>query len=668
MRALAWCFPLTVGLLSVSAPALAAPFLDLSGRVALLDGVVPDGVRVRLGLDLDRDGTLNSFEVVEARVSADGSYAVTYTPETDPLKIDTKFAVFVLDLVADYEARGFEALLDDGPLPVIVRFEREGYSTIVKRFTTLTDLPSLDVVLAPLSPVACSAGDCMAPDGTVHVSGFPGGTGIARAYARRYDPLLDQAKFPGAFTDSADNLLISSGFTEVDLRDATGAHVSRLSAPVSVRFQTDATSWASLRDLTPDSSRIEVPMYSFDEARGDWVSEAAGELQAADGTAIDEADFASIQDGSYPAPVFVAFATSHFSTFNCDAPNRQRACVQGRLVTLEGEAVVGAPVSLQGVTYTGTAGTVYTGNDGYFASDLMKSEVSGEDADGNGKKGETFQARVSVNGAIGVFTGEPFDTPTTQGSIGRAKSCRPPSCDCLDLGDVTGDFELPRACEITVNVTYSGKGSSGSKGPFAKGDAIVNASVTGEISGGLSLPGDAALCGGAPCGGGTVDADGNTTFVVPLVGDAPSIQVRAQYSVTSGGDTHYYTGSARVTGCGRAVSSLEGSIDLLADHATLDDLGDYIATLGGGPTPPNPGSTLGDDLGFRQPAAPSCACRQAPASSTVTSGWSLAAAALGLAALTSRRRRLLPLRIPLRGKPGRASRTSTPAADRSRAR
>ena len=637
MKTLAWAFPLVAGFLSVSAPAFAAPFLDLTGRVALLDGVVPSGVRVRLGLDLDRDGTLNSFEVVEAKVSADGSYAVNYTPETDPLKIDPKFALFVANLVADYEARGFDALLDDGPLPVIVRFEREGYSTIVKRFTTLTDLPSLDIVLAPLTPVACAAGDCMAADGSVHVSGFPGGTGIERAYARRYDPLRDQSKFPGAFTDTNDNLLISSGFTEVDLRDASGAHVSRLSSAVSVRFLTDPTSWASLRDLQAASSRIEVPMYSFDEARGDWVSEAAGELQSEDGTAIDEADFASIRDGSYPDPVFVAFQTNHFSTFNCDAPNKRRGCVQGRLVTLEGEAVAGAPVSVQGVTYTGTAGTVYTGADGYFASDLMKSELASEDADGNGKKGETFTARVTVNGAIGVFVGEPFDTPETQGTIGRGKTCRPPNCDCLDLGDVQGDFELPRACEITVHVTFSGKGTS-SAGPFEKGDALVDASVTGEVSGGPMLPGDAALCGGSPCGGGKADADGKVTFVVPVVGDTPEIQVRTQFTVKADGDTHYYTGSLAVSGCGREQAALDGTLELKADHATLDDLGDFIASLGDGPSPTTPGGTLGDEIDRLQPEAPSCACRQAPARSAGTAGFGLAPLALGVVMLARRRR------------------------------
>jgi hypothetical protein len=627
MRKLAWALTVfTLGFVSKRADA--APLLDVSGRVALLDGAAPEGVGVTLGLDLDRDGTLNSFELVQAKVGADGSYAISYSP--DPLKVDLKFLQFVTKLVAEVDARGFDAVLDDGPLPVILRFEREGYGTIVKRFTTLSDLPRLDAVLAPLAAVACDAADCMAADGSVHITGFPGGTGIQRAYASRYDPLLDQSKFPGTFTDNQNNLLISSGFTQVDLRDASGNHVSNLSSPVSVRFQTDRTSWASLRDLSPGSGRIEVPMYSFDEARGEWVSEEHGELQGADGSSIDEADFSAIQDGSYPNPVYVSFQTSHFSTFNCDAPNNRRACVQGRLVTAKGEAVAGAQVSVEGVTYTGSAGSVLTGTDGYFATDLMKSEVAGEDADGNGKKGETFQARVTVSGAVGIFFGEPFDTPQQPGTIGGNKTCRAPSCDCVDIGDVVGNFELPRACEVTVHVSFSGTNLAGAEGPLTEGDALVGANVTGEVSGGPSLPLDDTLCGKNPCGSGNADADGATTFVVPVVGDSPQLQIKTNYTVTMDGAVHYYTGSVSIAGCSRKQAALKADVDLKTDHASLGDLGTFIASLGAAAATTKPSPTL------QKPSSPSCGCRLAPPAQ----GAPLSALALsvGLVGLTFVRR------------------------------
>jgi MYXO-CTERM domain-containing protein len=640
MRTIAWTISALISAwcVSVSSPANAAPFLDLTGRVALLDGVAPNGVRVTLGLDLDRDGRLNSFELANADVAADGSYAVSYSPDIGD--VDLKFAQFMVELIGEYEARGFEALLDDGPLPIVVRFELEGYSTIVKRFTTLTDLPSLDIVLTPLASVHCAADTCMAPDGSVRITGFPGGTGIARAYARAYEPSADQQRFPGTFTDSTNNLLISSGFTEVDLRSSSGDAVTALSSPVSLRFRTDQAAWSSLRDLSAGSGRIEVPMYSFDEARGAWISEQRGELQDADGAAIDESDFVSIIDGTYPDPVFVAFETSHFSTFNCDAPVKERACVQGRLVTLEGEAVVGVQVSIEGVTYTGTAGAVFTGADGFFASDLMKSELSGEDVDGNGRRGETFQARVTASGGVGVFVGETFDSPTEQGSIGAGKTCRAPDCPCIDLGDVEGEFELPRACELTVRVSFSGSNIAGGSGPLAKGDAVVNAKVTGEISGAPSLPLDDAICGDSACNHGNADEDGTTTFVVPVVGDAPIIQVNASLSLEEDGDLHYYSGSVNVTGCARDADALEGTLDVELDHASLGDFGDFIDSLGAGPAVPSgDGGLFGDpnELVPKYEPPKGCACDVGSNGGGAGSG--LLSALLVVIGLARRRRR-----------------------------
>jgi MYXO-CTERM domain-containing protein len=640
MRRIAFAGSILALATGVSATAGAEPLLDLSGRVALLDGVVPEGVRVTLGLDLDRDGKLNSFELVEAEVAADGSYAVSYSPDPDPFKVDPKFLQFVVELAADYEARGFDAVLDDGPLPIILRFEREGYSTIVKRFTTLSNLPSLDVVLSPLSAIGCVSDGCMSPDGSVRLSGFPGGTGIARAYARAYEPSSDKERFPGAFTDTQQNLLISSGFTEVDLRDANGDAVSAVSSPVSVRFQTNPDAWDKLRDLDADSGSIEVPMYSFDTTRGDWVSEPDGELQAEDGSTIPESDFSSIADGSYTDPVFVAFQTKHFSTFNCDAPVNERGCVQGRLVTLEGEAVVGVQVTVQGVTYTGTAGGVFTGADGYFASDLMKSETGSEDVDGNGRKGETFQAKVTASGAVGVFTSEPFDTPTAQGSIGGSSTCRAPDCDCVDIGDIEGDFELPRGCEITVNVTYSGNSLGGSAGPLAKGDAVVSAKVTGEISGGPALFLDEASCGDVPCNTGKADAKGKTTFVVPVVGDAPMLNVKADLTVSADGDVHYYTGSASVTGCGRDEDSVSAAVDLKLDHASLGDVGAFIDALGPGPSAS--GGTGGlfepPDLTPKYDAPKGCACRIGSDETPASGAFSLVVGLFGFAVARRRYR------------------------------
>src|SRR5690606_30760629 len=176
----------------------------------------------------------------------------------------------------------------------------------------------------------------------------------------------------------------------------------------------------------------------------EWVAEANGELQDADGSGIDEEEFESILDGSREEPVFIAFETDHFSIFNCDAPVTERACVKGRL-TLDGEGLAGVQVNVQGSSYVGSAGTVITGADGWFATDVMKSEQSNEDVDRDSRRGETFEAQVTANAAAGVFFGPTFATPSQQGSVGRGSvTCLPEDCDCLDLGDIETTFEVPR--------------------------------------------------------------------------------------------------------------------------------------------------------------------------------------------------------------------------------
>jgi MYXO-CTERM domain-containing protein len=618
--------PWVAGGLFVAGAAGAQPLLDLTGQVTMLDGVAPGGARATLGMDLDRDGTLNSFEQVEVDVAEDGSYSIAYTP--DPTKVDLEFLSFVASLLADYEARGFDAVLDDGPLPIVLKVEREGYSTIIKRFTTMSQTPTLDAVLAPLASIGCADGRCASSDGSVRLQDFPGGTGIERAYAAAYDPSRDTRYFPGAFTDVRSNLLISSGFAEINLHDSSGDKVTSVSSPVNVRFRADETSWPNLRDLRPSSGIVEVPMYSFDEDRADWVTEPDGRLETPGGDTIPEEDFASILDGSYPDPVFVSFDTRHFSTFNCDAPVNERGCVKGCLVTAEGEALGNLQVSANGVNYTGSAGGVITASDGCFASDVMRSELTDEDVDGDGRRGQTFQAQLVANGALGVFVGASFDTPSVRGTVGGSVSCRPTECDCIDLGEIEVTFEAPRACRVTVDVTYSGESLVGSGGPLASGDAVVGANIRGQLTGAFGGPGNAAVCGDEPCGASTASASGSATFVVAVIGDDPRIKLDASLSTKADGDYHYYEGSLTIPGCARGEEELSATVELELDHSSLGDLGDFISSLGPGPSgsggngsggsSPFGGTFNGDgDGGTEDPlGGPGCGCRIAPASSS----------------------------------------------------
>jgi hypothetical protein len=647
-----------LGALTFAGNGWAQEFLNVSGRVALLDGANAQGIQVVLGIDVDRDGDLNSFEIATATVGSNGRYTLRYQP--DPTDVDFEFITTVAGLVADYQARGFESLLDDGPLPVLLRIEREGYSTVVKRFTTLNDAPTLDVLLEPLAQIQCSEDGCMSTDGQVQIEGFPGGTGIARAFARAHDPKQNGALFPGTFSDDANNLLISSGFTEVDLRNEDGEKIHQLSSPVSVRFEAQPSSWASLRDLDPDSDQIEVPMYSFDEGSGEWVPEEAGVLQDASGGTIPESDFASIQAGDYGGQVFIAFETSHFSTFNCDAPVTERACVKGRIL-VNGTATAGVRVSVNGVSYTGTAGSVITGADGSFATDLMKSEASNEDVDGNGTRGETFTAQLSASATLGVYVGTVFDTPAVQGSIGTyTSSCEPAACSCVDLGDIDATFEPARPCQVTVQATYAGQNIIGAEGPIGEGEVIVNAKMSGSLSGQLAPLLDPTACADVPCGSARTNANGVATFIVPVVGADPHIELQASYEVEADGAMHYYSGSLTVAGCGIGISAVgqivnppagdagsadaaipdaggaEGAIVVETNHAELSGLGDFIAALGAGPAVPgNGGPNIPNPIDDVEIEQPKCGCTTGPRR---TSPLAVLLALAAVSATTLRRR------------------------------
>jgi uncharacterized protein (TIGR03382 family) len=629
--------------ITIGGAAGAQALFDVSGQIRLADGLSPRGTRISLQVDLDRDGEFASYETVSATAGGDGTYTVSY--ELDPLDVDLEFITYVSQVVADYDARGFDSLLDEGPLPGVLTFEREGYSTTVRRFSTNFASPSLDALLAPLQEVQCSASGCQAANGSVMISGFPGGTGIDRGYAQAYDPSLDTPRFPGNFADSDDNLLVSSGFAEIDFRDENGNRVESFSSPLSVRFEAKPDSWSTFVDLEPGTGRIEVPMYSFDDDTAQWVAEQDGELQGRDGTALDEELLPSIVEGDYAGTVFVAFDTAHFSTWNCDRPVQTRTCVKGRIVDESGTPLPGIQVDVQGVSYTGTNGTITTGADGWFATDVMKSEGPDEDVDNNGTVGETFTARVTAGGGAGVFVGAPFDTSTLQRSAsGRGvPNCQPSSCDCPTLGDVTTTFEPPRLCEVTVSAEFSGTHIIGDGGPLAAGDAVMDASVRGEITGGVSAPSaaTAGICADEQCDSGTSDETGGVTFMVPVIGDAPRIRLQADYETSEDGELHYYSGSATIDGCAPGESSVAEPVALSLDHSSLAGLASFIQALGAGPSPSSTGDDDDDggDYGLTDPTEDYEGCGCSAAGRTVPGGFWATLAAAGMLALGRRRRR-----------------------------
>jgi len=212
----------------------------------------------------------------------------------------------------------------------------------------------------------------------------------------------------------------------------------------------------------------------------------------------------------------------------------------------------------------------------------------------------------------------------------------------LDLGELVVEFEQPRMCEISISSVFSGAHTAGRGGPLVKGDAVVGASVRGQLAGGVQLPqaAVAALCEGSPCSPAVVPNDGIVTFVVPVVGEAPEIQVDASFSLKAEGSLHYYSGSIVVPGCTGSETSLPTTSLVCLDHAALGDLSGFIEALGDGPKLPvvNPGSS--DPLAPpNDPLGGGCGCRQAGGHGAGGATQTLAGALLLAFGMLARRRK-----------------------------
>jgi MYXO-CTERM domain-containing protein len=221
-----------------------------------------------------------------------------------------------------------------------------------------------------------------------------------------------------------------------------------------------------------------------------------------------------------------------------------------------------------------------------------------------------------------------------QGSVGAPTrpGCKPDACDCVDLGDIEVEFEEPRLCDITLNATFSGVDVVGGEGPLVKGDAVAGASVRASLTGGAQIPqaGVAAVCSGQACTPGPVPESGKLSFSVPVIGDAPKIQLDASWSSNEGGKYHYYSGSLVVDACTRDQTAIEATAELELDHSELSGFGEFIASLGDAVKTPS--GSDGTNAGkSKNPLAPGgCGCRAAGGASSGHAVGLLALLGLGL--------------------------------------
>jgi MYXO-CTERM domain-containing protein len=191
------------------------------------------------------------------------------------------------------------------------------------------------------------------------------------------------------------------------------------------------------------------------------------------------------------------------------------------------------------------------------------------------------------------------------------------------------ELEQPRLCRVSVNVTFSGDHATGDGGPLAPGLSVAQAKVRAEIAGSIPMPVAAAVteCAGQSCNSQTTDAAGMASFSVPVVGDAPRIEINANLAAEHEGALHYYTGSTTIDGCTRTQDAIAAPVSLDLTHAELNGLQGFIAALGDAPRSGTTDSQFGSGPG-------GCMCRSAPGSKPHTT--LIAALLLGLGWLRRR--------------------------------
>lgn len=263
--------------------------LAISGQVNLSNGTAANGAVLRIYAPDD-----SLLATTEA--GANGRYNITVNA------VDRYRIVAYLTQTGLPNATGAVFVLNDGS------------TQLQASVLTLPDLTQTVTVL--------KNGTAISPSGDVTISGFP--DTVEQVFAQPYDPDLSSDLFPGDFIDEDDDVLNSAGFIWLSALDEDGNPVTEFNPAVTVRFRIPQAQLGDLLDLVPGNGTIDIPMYSFDESKGEWVRETAadgsplGKLVDASGADISESDSASVIAGTFAGEVFVEFAASHFSWWNVD--------------------------------------------------------------------------------------------------------------------------------------------------------------------------------------------------------------------------------------------------------------------------------------------------------------------------------------------------------------
>jgi hypothetical protein len=367
-------------------------------------------------------------------------------------------------------------------LQSVVKFSLDGYAPLLKtvRVNALQNIAGFDGTLAAMDELSdAKNGKWRNQSGTVEVSSPE----VAGGSVHIFNPATDADKFPGSFSDSGGNMLVSGVFTAFNLQDESGNPLTETGGnPARIRMRMPRDTWGSVVDIAPGTSRIEVPMYYFDEQTGQWVrgkteqgADLTGWLEQDSGDVIAESQLPAIRSGAFAGQIYAASDVTHFSYWNVDWPISSHACMSGTLRDAAGNPLPGATLNVQGLTYTGSSDSQTTGEDGAFCFDVMRSEAPGEDVNQNGVTGEAQKVLITGSSGGKLYKFGEYAVPVQSGSC-------PLNCLALDLQATPDKIAQVSLCSLSGTAFVEGAPKSGIS-VFAYDDMVdpeVWASVCGN--------------------------------------------------------------------------------------------------------------------------------------------------------------------------------------------
>ncbi|MEQ1528617.1 MAG: hypothetical protein ABL925_04815, partial [Methylococcales bacterium] len=196
------------------------------------------GVSVSIRSDRNANGSIEADEAVTAVTDTDG-------------KFDKQFAVL------------------EGH-PVMVDFDLDGHSKTPKVFASVSagaEVP-INTTLRKLDTLSVSGAKANSTDGKLQLENLP--ANVQSISGKVFNPVQETAQFPGEFADNTGNMLISSVFSAIEAKDANGNPVTELSSATLLKMQVPKDTWNTLGDLVAANNQIDVPLYYYDEATGEW--------------------------------------------------------------------------------------------------------------------------------------------------------------------------------------------------------------------------------------------------------------------------------------------------------------------------------------------------------------------------------------------------------------